>query len=720
MGPRQRSRPASAPQRPRHQQQQQQQKQQQLQQHQLQQQRNNLGQTSDAADGDDDDTVHLSTVSEPPLLSQVSTNAREIPNSTVSSRSVNAASAFAAGPASLISNNINSSVPVTASTIGSTESSWLAGPSDSFVAAQPGNSEPPVATSGTNFSSPASIAHSAIPSTLSDHSSFVSIVQLASQLSHVGLQTRLIKPSDEVFNPNDLRIKQDIIRMIAQYLGDEGFSSAKVTLLDEANVKSTEREDQALDVKRIKKAILGKYGDWPEVDRILVKPIIKNQKAFLFAIYKQQYLEYIEHQELQKAFTHLNKRLKPLEHYQTSPLEFKDLCYLLTSKSVQSVPTFKNWEGIGPSREKLVEQFQTMLNSDSTSKQNPGAFIPPHRLLTLLRQAVAYQVEFSRYHPRITPKVSTLLQNFQSVVIPNSVRRTYLGHNGNVKCANFVGELGLQIVSGSRLWDTETGTCTGIFDEHDATVWDVTSDRAGAVIASASGDGTVKVWDVGKLTCLQTLKVSNSDVYSVQYHPNNNHIASGGYDSAIRLFDVERGVAVKTFAGHSLSVTKAIFSPIGNLIISASKDSTIKFWDIVSGICINTIASHLGEVTSVDISANGTLLLSSSKDNSNRLWDMRAMQSSLRRFKGHQNTSKNFVRASFAGGDALICGGSEGGMLHIWDTEKGTLLSRLSGHGGIAYTAVWNANQSLLCSSSDDRSIKTWWFDPAKPVVSEY
>ncbi|KAJ3343084.1 hypothetical protein HDU83_005830 [Entophlyctis luteolus] len=666
MGPRQRSRPASAPQRPRHQQQQQQQKQQQLQQHQLLQQRNNLGQTSDAADGDDDDTVHLSTVSEPPLLSQVSTNAREIPNSTVSSRSVNAASAFAAGPASLISNNINSSIPVTASTIGSTESSWLAGPSDSFVAAQP--------------------------------------------------------------------VLQDIIRMIAQYLGDEGFSSAKVTLLDEANVKSTEREDQALDVKRIKKAILGKClfqfaslsrlnaypaifrfsiadGDWPEVDRILVKPIIKNQKAFLFAIYKQQYLEYIEHQELQKAFTHLNKRLKPLEHYQTSPLEFKDLCYLLTSKSVQSVPTFKNWEGIGPSREKLVEQFQTMLNSDSTSKQNPGAFIPPHRLLTLLRQAVAYQVEFSRYHPRITPKVSTLLQNFQSVVIPNSVRRTYLGHNGNVKCANFVGELGLQIVSGSRLWDTETGTCTGIFDEHDATVWDVTSDRAGAVIASASGDG------LGRRQANVFADIKGFKLGCV-FCPN--HIASGGYDSAIRLFDVERGVAVKTFAGHSLSVTKAIFSPIGNLIISASKDSTIKFWDIVSGICINTIASHLGEVTSVDISANGTLLLSSSKDNSNRLWDMRAMQSSLRRFKGHQNTSKNFVRASFAGGDALICGGSEGGMLHIWDTEKGTLLSRLSGHGGIAYTAVWNANQSLLCSSSDDRSIKTWWFDPAKPVVSEY
>ncbi|KAJ3119167.1 hypothetical protein HK100_000435 [Physocladia obscura] len=626
------------------------------------------------------------------------------------------------------------------------------------------------------FSDAISTASSLFSDNLPTTDNSVGITKLAAELSHVGMHTRLIKSTDEVFNAHDPNIKQDIIRIIAQYLGDEGYHSAKVTLLDEANVKSSEREEQAMDIKRIKKSVLGSFiqsphltkrkikvesgkycrqylkcvtkrnGDWPEVDRLLLKPLIKNQKSFLWALYKQQYLEYIEYQELQKAFTHLTKRLKPLENYQTSPQEFKDLCYLLTSKSVQSVPSFKNWEGIGPSREKLVEQFQTMLDSDTTSKQNAGTFIPPHRLLTLLRQAVSYQVEFSRYHPRVAPKISTLLQNFQSVVIPNAVHKTYTGHQGNVKCAEFVGELGNQIISGSsdntcRLWNTDSGRCVGILEGHEATVWAVTSNKPGTFVASASGDGTVKIWDVAKKECSQTLKASNADLYSVEYHPNNvsnllkflyrfaypciyfaiaqkNHVVSGGYDSTIRLFDIERGVIVKTFTGHTLSTTSTIFSSIGNLIISASKDATIKFWDIISGICIKTIASHLGEVTSVDISATGTQLLSSSKDNSNRLWDMRMMQS-VRRFKGHQNTSKNFIRASFAG-DSLVVGGSEDSMVHVWDADKGTLISRLSGHGGIAYSAVWNANQSLFCSSSDDRTLKTWWFDAAKPVVSQY
>ena len=126
---------------------------------------------------------------------------------------------------------------------------------------------------------------------------------------------------------------------------------------------------------------------------------------------------------------------------------------------------------------------------------------------------------------------------------------------------------------------------------------------------------------------------------------------------------------VKTFSGHSLSVAACIFSPVGNLVITGSKDCTIRFWDVVSGLCIKTITSHLGEVTSIEMNSSGLQLLSGCKDNSNRLWDVRMVCLTclkiidrqlrpIRRFKGHQNTSKNFVRGGFAN-DSLVIGGSE-------------------------------------------------------------
>ena len=177
----------------------------------------------------------------------------------------------------------------------------------------------------------------------------------------------------------------------------------------------------------------------------------------------------------------------------------------------------------------------------------------------------------------------------------------------------------------------------------------------------------------------------------------------------MRLFDVERPKAVKTFQGHQLSVSNVFFNPIGNLIVSGSKDSTIKFWDILSGLCIKTLSSHLGEVTSVEMNSNGTLMLSSSKDNSIRLWDVRMLRP-IRKFKGHQNTSKNFIRASFAG-DSLIVSGSEDGLIYIWDSDKGDLVQKLAGHDGVVYNVAWNRTQGLFASCSDDNQVKTWVYD---------
>ncbi|KAI8900389.1 WD40-repeat-containing domain protein [Globomyces pollinis-pini] len=528
-----------------------------------------------------------------------------------------------------------------------------------------------------------------------------------------------IKPNEDLLNTNDNKIKDDILRVIIQYLSDEGYYAATMTIMDEANMKTFERLEQQAEIKRMKKAIL--EGDWADVDRLCSRPFMRNHKSFLYAAYEQQYLEYIDHHEIQKAFTHLNKRLKPLEHLQRTPTEFRDLCYLLTAKSVQDVPSFKNWEGIPSSREKLVEMFQNMIDFDIADREG-SVFVPPYRLMTLLRQAVAYQIQCSRYHPSVTPKISTLLRDFSALIVPNATKTIFHGHQANVKCAEFLGSEGNFIISGSSdntcmVWDTETGRHINTLNGHASRIWDLTSKSDGKFAASGSGDSTIKIWNVQNSLnpCVSTLVGHSGDVYSVKYHPGGDHLASGGYDRVVRLYDIEREKILKTFSGHSLSISKAIFSPLGNLIISGSKDSTIKFWDIVSGLCIKTISSHLGEVTSVEISSDGYYLLSSSKDNSNRLWDVRMLRP-IRKFKGHQNTSKNFIRSSFAG-DSLIVGGSEDGIVYVWDREKGEVLQRLRHHSGLVYSMIWNAKQSLFLSCSEDKTLATWVFDESKPLA---
>ncbi|KAL3683464.1 hypothetical protein R1sor_001486 [Riccia sorocarpa] len=570
---------------------------------------------------------------------------------------------------------------------------------------------------------------------LGNNAGSAALRERAQDALYAGIPRRIIGNDDAVFDHNDPKIKEDIIKMIIQYLQEEGYFASMMTIQDEANVRVNENLRYRSQIKRIKTAIMD--GEWSELEKLVQKTPLKDNQQFLYNFYKQQYLELIEQMEYQKAFTLLTKRLKPLEQLGSQHNEFKNLCYLLTCKCIHDAPFFKNWEGVAASREKLVEQFSSMLEIENNDSSVARQEMQQHRLLHLLKQAVRYQIEFSRYHPKVLPNIPTLLEDYSCFVLPNAHRTTFRGHRSNVKCVDFVGQEGSMLVSGSsdntvRVWNVEDGTCLHVLGDdytdggHTSRIWDVTSNATGDLVVSASGDSTIKVWNIrstSNAACQMTLSGHEGDVYSAKYHQSSNYVVTGGYDKTLRLWDVRTGTLLRTFTGHKSSVSRVIFNPLGNLVISGSKDNTIKFWDLVSGVCVKTYSSHLGEVTSIEMNKDGSLLLSGSKDNSNRLWDVRLARP-LKRYKGHQNTSKHFVHAGFGPNDSLIVGGSEDGLIYVWDATTEEILQRLGnnsphGHEDLAYRAVWNAHQSLLVSCSHDCTLKTWWYDEGQPLDAE-
>ncbi|MCO5599798.1 hypothetical protein L7F22_053905 [Adiantum nelumboides] len=104
----------------------------------------------------------------------------------------------------------------------------------------------------------------------------------------------------------DGNIRDDMLRIIDQFLEEEGMGATRQILAEEWSGKVRERDESAGDARKLRKAIL--EGAWEEVNTS--KPLVKSSNAFKYAVFKQQYLEHIELREYQKAFTFLNKRLK--------------------------------------------------------------------------------------------------------------------------------------------------------------------------------------------------------------------------------------------------------------------------------------------------------------------------------------------------------------------------------------------------------------------------
>jgi len=157
------------------------------------------------------------------------------------------------------------------------------------------------------------------------------------------------------FDPNDPKIRKEIIGMIAEYLQNEEFPTSATVLLEEAkfrienesesfedsnilgnrssppttnvglqssfsvdlespNLKlsksslepSHETENQLWKenlFRKMRQLIL--EGNWKEVENMCSNYTFKNHKGFLYTLYKHHYLELLEKQEYQKAFSYL-------------------------------------------------------------------------------------------------------------------------------------------------------------------------------------------------------------------------------------------------------------------------------------------------------------------------------------------------------------------------------------------------------------------------------
>ncbi|MFN6028589.1 MAG: helix-hairpin-helix domain-containing protein, partial [Dolichospermum sp.] len=83
---------------------------------------------------------------------------------------------------------------------------------------------------------------------------------------------------------------------------------------------------------------------------------------------------------------------------------------------------------------------------------------------------------------------------------------------------------------------------------------------------------------------LQTLTGHSYSVNSVAYSPDGQILASGSGDDTIKLWNVNTGNLLQTLEGHFNSVTSVAYSPDGQTLASGSWDKTIKIWQIPASI----------------------------------------------------------------------------------------------------------------------------------------
>lgn len=125
-----------------------------------------------------------------------------------------------------------------------------------------------------------------------------------------------------------------------------------------------------------------------------------------------------------------------------------------------------------------------------------------------------------------------------------------------------------------------------------------TSSNRGLIV-TGSGDKTVKIWSLNDYSCLRTLEGHTNSVLKVVWfptpsssHPTSNApafskrpplIASAGGDGLLKVWDASTGEVAATLDNHTDRIWALTVNPDTGTLVSGGGDSVVTFWKDTSG-----------------------------------------------------------------------------------------------------------------------------------------
>jgi WD40 repeat protein/actin-like ATPase involved in cell morphogenesis len=361
------------------------------------------------------------------------------------------------------------------------------------------------------------------------------------------------------------------------------------------------------------------------------------------------------------------------------------------------------------------------------AQPSPGSKAVWPRLLVATGLVLAVVVTLAIVRPWQRPPATTT-GNQPTPTGPASAARSarvgslaLVGHSGFVYGAAFSRDGVLATASGDRtvrLWDVAKRQPLGDpLSGHTDLVNAVAFNPGGTILASAGADGTVRLWDVPRREPLGTpLSHVNSRVMALAFSPDGRTLATvaTGRDTkagALLLWDVNTrrslGDSLTAYPVGSSPLYAVAFSPDGRTLATGDNDNQLRLWDVASRRPLGEpLTGHTNPVYGVAFNHDGTIAATASADHTVRLWDVPGRRPLGAALTGHTG----LVNAvAFNNDGSVLASASDDGTVRLWDVARRMPLNApLAGHSGAVNTVAFNGEGTALASAGDDGTARLW------------
>ena len=242
----------------------------------------------------------------------------------------------------------------------------------------------------------------------------------------------------------------------------------------------------------------------------------------------------------------------------------------------------------------------------------------------------------------------------------------------------------------------------------------------GEFLASAGGDGAIKVWNSRTGGVTRSLEGAHLGyASSVAFHPDGMHLASVGADGLVKVWDLTTGLPVFARPSGPVHVFgtayAAAFSPDGHRLASG-RDGVVEVWDWRNDRPLHAFPGHEKRAISVAFSRDGRRLASGSWGGRVRLWDAEAGGEPLSSFPESRDARHPVTAMAFGPDDGRLATASFDRRVDVWDTTTGGLLRSLP-HSRLVLGAAFSPDGRRLASAGEDKTVRIWDATTGREVI---
>ncbi len=263
-----------------------------------------------------------------------------------------------------------------------------------------------------------------------------------------------------------------------------------------------------------------------------------------------------------------------------------------------------------------------------------------------------------------------------------------------------------------RLWEVGTGRAVRAL-KHGGGVNYLEYNRDGSRLVTSSTDRFARVWDTTTGRHVAELR-HDELVLHATLAPDGRHLATVCWDRAARIWDLATGKLVGSplrQKGHFL--WRARFSADGRRLLTTSlTGGDAQLWEPATGRLVGKLANLFG-ARAATFSPDGKRVLVAGNDGVARFWDAvtgQALPLTLRH-------SLPLTSAAFSpDGRRVVTAGSDG-TARVWDAASGAALSPPLPHTSEVEKAGFSPDGQRVLTVSADRTVRLWDAATGQPVT---